>query len=56
MAHQQSDQGARDDSRSSVFVAAARLLAYPDEALGALLPEVEAYLRALPASEPVSKK
>ncbi|HEX2348796.1 MAG TPA: nitrate reductase molybdenum cofactor assembly chaperone [Ktedonobacterales bacterium] len=54
MAHQQTGQGARDDPRSGVFVAAARLLAYPDEALGALLPEVEAYLRALPASEPVS--
>ncbi len=54
MAHQQSGQGARDDPRSGVFVAAARLLAYPDEALAALLPEIGAYLRTLPASETVS--
>lgn len=54
MAHQQPDQGARDDSRSGVFVAAARLLAYPDAAMGALLPEIETYLRTLPTSDPVS--
>ncbi len=43
-----------DDVRRAVFIAAARLLAYPDRALWALLPEIEAYLRELPASASVT--
>ncbi len=43
-----------EETRSGVFIAAARLLGYPDGALCALLPEIAAYLRALPASEPVT--
>lgn len=54
MANQQPDQNGRDDARSGVFIAVARLLTYPDGAFWALLPEIEAYLHTLPASEPVS--
>lgn len=43
-----------DEVRRGVLIAAARLLAYPDDALWALLPEIAAYLRALPASAPVT--
>lgn len=45
----------RDDAvRCGVLVAAARLLAYPDDALWALLPEIATYLRTLPASTPAT--
>lgn len=45
----------RDDTvRRGVFIAAARLLAYPDRALWMLLPEIAAYLRELPANSPVT--
>lgn len=48
----QPDQGRGDDDiRHAIFIVSARLLAYPDGAFGALLPEIEAYLRALPASD-----
>ena len=43
-----------DELRRAVFIAAARLLAYPDDTLWALLPEIEAYLRELPASDAVT--
>jgi nitrate reductase molybdenum cofactor assembly chaperone NarJ/NarW len=43
-----------DEMRSGVYIAAARLLGYPDGALCELLPEIEAYLHTLPASEPVT--
>jgi len=43
-----------DDVRRSIFVAAARLLAYPDRALSTLLPEIETYLRELPTSGPTT--
>ena len=43
-----------DEVRRAVFVAAARLLAYPDRPLWALLPEIEAYLHGLPAGGPLA--
>lgn len=43
-----------DEVRRNVFIAAARLLAYPDRASWALLPEIEAYLRELPAGDSVT--
>lgn len=43
-----------DEVRRGVFMAAARLLAYPDRALHVLLPEIAAYLRELPDSGPVT--
>lgn len=43
-----------DDARRSIFIVAARLLAYPDRAWWSLLPEIEAYLRDLPTSDPVA--
>ncbi len=43
-----------DEIRRAVFIAAASLLAYPDRALWALLPEIEVYLRELPASSTVT--
>ena len=47
--------GARkDEVRRGVFITAARLLAYPDPTLRALLPEITAYLRELPASDSVT--
>ena len=46
--------GAVLDARRTVFAAASRLLAYPDPAVWALLPEIAASLRQLPASEPMS--
>lgn len=47
--------GAREDAvRRGVFMAAARLLAYPDRSLWMLLPEIEAYLHELPASDSVT--
>lgn len=46
--------GTRDDVHRSIFIVAARLLAYPDRALWSLLPEIAAYLRELPTSDPVT--
>jgi nitrate reductase delta subunit len=52
---QPSQPGAGEvEVRRGVLIAAARLLAYPDATLRALLPEIEAYLRGLPASSPVT--
>lgn len=42
------------EGRRGVFIAAARLLSYPDPAMWTLLPEIEAYLRELPSSRPVT--
>jgi len=38
------------DARRAVFLAASRLLSYPDRAAWTLLPEIAAYLRELPGS------
>jgi nitrate reductase molybdenum cofactor assembly chaperone NarJ/NarW len=46
---------AGDAARRDVFIAAARLLAYPDRALWMLLPEIEERLRELPASDALSQ-
>lgn len=41
------------DARRAVFLAASRLLSYPDRAAWTLLPEIAAYLRELPGSDAV---
>lgn len=46
---------AGDEARRDVFIAAARLLAYPDRALWMLLPAIEARLRELPASDALAQ-
>lgn len=51
-AHAGTPQPVEDALRRGVFIAAARLLAYPDRALWTLLPDIEAYLPQLPASDP----
>ena len=42
---------ATPDARRAIFIAASRLLAYPDHALWALLPDIIAYLHECPASD-----
>jgi len=54
MANNASTQPANNaeaDTRRAIFVATSRLLAYPDRALWALLPDIIAYLCELPASD-----